>query len=66
MSNRRKLNLLEFDKLECGGEMETKTVRIERRLLEEAREKFPELRDVSDADVVRIIFRKILGGGKDG
>jgi hypothetical protein len=38
----------------------TVTVRIERKLLDGAREKFPELKDVSDTDVVRIVFRKLL------
>ena len=37
------------------------TIRIERELLQEARKRFPELKDVSDADVVRIVFRKLLG-----
>lgn len=30
------------------------------KLLEKAREAFPELRDISDTDVVRVIFRKAL------
>jgi hypothetical protein len=38
----------------------TVTIRIERKLLDGAREKFPELKDVSDTDVVRIVFRKLL------
>jgi len=38
----------------------TITIRIERSLLEEARKKFPELKDVSNTDVIRIVFRKLL------
>jgi hypothetical protein len=41
---------------------EKTNVRIEKRLLNEARRKFPELKDVSDADVIRIVFRKVLEG----
>ncbi len=42
--------------------MSTKvTIRIERRLFDEAREAFPELKEVSDADVARIVFRRFLG-----
>ena len=36
-------------------------VRIEKRLIDEAREKFPELKEVSDTDVVRMALRKLLG-----
>jgi len=45
-------------------EMKKTTIRIEKELLNEAREKFPELKGVSDADVVRILLRKFLVGGK--
>ena len=41
--------------------LEKTTIRIEKRLLNEAREKFPELKEVSDTDVVRVVFRKLLG-----
>ena len=41
--------------------MEKTTVRIEKELIRKAREKFPELKGVSDADVVRIVLRKFLG-----
>jgi hypothetical protein len=37
------------------------TIRISQGLLSKAREKYPELKDVSDSDVVRIMFRKVLG-----
>jgi antitoxin component of RelBE/YafQ-DinJ toxin-antitoxin module len=39
------------------------TIRISQSLLSKAREKYPELKDVSDSDVVRIMFRKVLGDG---
>jgi len=39
------------------------TVKIEQELLDIARKKLPELKDVSDADVIRIVFRKYLEAG---
>ncbi|MEM2355190.1 MAG: hypothetical protein QXO00_02590 [Candidatus Bathyarchaeia archaeon] len=37
------------------------TVRIEKELINKVRQHHPELKDVSDSDIVRIVFRKLLG-----
>jgi len=42
------------------------TIKIERELIDAVRERFPELRDISSADVVRVIIRKVLEGGGRG
>jgi len=38
-------------------------VRVERKLLEQAREEYPEYEGVSDTDLVDILLRKQLKGG---
>jgi len=37
-------------------------IRVDRQLVEGVRQRFPELRDVSDADIVRIALRKLMEG----
>lgn len=38
----------------------TITIRIERTLIDEAKDKCPELKEISDTDVVRVVIRKFL------
>ena len=41
--------------------MNKTVIKIQKQLIEKIREKYPEFRDLSDASVVRIALRKLLG-----